>query len=152
MGHATVARSLPAHGKCATLGSICWVRRKNGHVARRMRNAMPRPLPFKILTVATLLVFAGSLHAADWPTRSVTVIVPFGAGGNTDVMARLGAQHLTTKLGQTFVVENKPSAGGSLGTGQVATAAPDGYTLLFSASANINLTPQVQKLNFDPVK
>ena len=73
--------------------------------------------------------------AADWPTRSVTVIVPFGAGGNTDMMARLGAQHLTAKFGQTFVVENRPSAGGALGTGQVAAAAPDGYTLLFSASA-----------------
>ena len=82
----------------------------------------------------------------------MTVIVPFGAGGNTDMMARLGAQHLTAKLGQTFVVENRPSAGGALGTGQVAAAAPDGYTLLFSASANINLTPQVQKLNFDPLK
>ena len=50
------------------------------------------------------------------------------------------------------MIENRPSAGGALGTGQVATAAPDGYTLLFSASANIILTPQVQKLNFDPVK
>ena len=68
------------------------------------------------------------------------------------MMARLGAQQLTAKLGQTFVVENRPSAGGALGTGQVATSAPDGYTLLFSASANINLTPQVQKLAFDPVK
>jgi tripartite-type tricarboxylate transporter receptor subunit TctC len=68
------------------------------------------------------------------------------------MMARLGAQHLTAKLGQAFVVENRPGAGGALGTGQVATAAPDGYTLLFSASANINLTPQVQKLHFDPLK
>jgi hypothetical protein len=110
---------------------------------------MHRPLLFSFSIIAAL---AGPVHAADWPTRPVTVIVPFGAGGNTDMMARLGAQHLTAKLGQTFVIENKPSAGGSLGTGQVATAAPDGYTLLFSASANINLTPQVQKLAFDPVK
>jgi tripartite-type tricarboxylate transporter receptor subunit TctC len=117
-----------------------------------MRNDMPLPLLFSLSIFATFVVLADPLHAADWPTRSVTVIVPFGAGGNTDMMARLGAQHLTTKLGQSFVIENKPSAGGSLGTGQVATAAPDGYTLLFSASANINLTPQVQKLNFDPVK
>jgi tripartite-type tricarboxylate transporter receptor subunit TctC len=80
------------------------------------------------------------------------VIVPFGAGGNTDMMARLATQRLTAKFGQTFVVENRPSAGGALGTGQVATAAPDGYTLLFSASANINLTPQLQKLSFDPQK
>ena len=78
--------------------------------------------------------------------------MPFGAGGNTDMMARLAAQHLTEKFGQPFVVENRPGAGGALGTGQVATAAPDGYTLLFSAAANIVLTPQVQKLNFDPLK
>ena len=103
-----------------------------------------------ILAIATLALLARPLHAADWPTKPVTVIVPFGAGGNTDMMARLAAQHLSAKFGQTFVVENRPGAGGALGTGQVATAAPDGYTLLFSASANIVLTPQLQKLSFDP--
>jgi len=128
------------------------VRRKAGTSPADMGNDMHRPLPLSLSIIAALVALAGPLHAADWPTRPVTVIVPFGAGGNTDMMARLGAQHLTAKLGQTFVIENKPSAGGSLGTGQVATAAPDGYTLLFSASANINLTPQVQKLNFDPTK
>ena len=102
--------------------------------------------------LALVVVFAAPVRAADWPTRSVTVVVPFGAGGNTDMMARLAAQHLSEKFGQAFVVENRPGAGGALGTGQVATAAPDGYTLLFSASANISLTPQVQKLNFDPLK
>ena len=69
---------------------------------------------------------------------------PFAAGGNTDMMARLGAQQLSAKLGQTFVVENRPSAGGALGTGLVAAAAPDGYTLLFAASSMITLTPQLQ--------
>lgn len=68
------------------------------------------------------------------------------------MMARLGAQHLSAKLGQSFVVENRPSAGGALATGLVAAAAPDGYTLLFAASSMINLTPQLQKLAFDPVK
>jgi tripartite-type tricarboxylate transporter receptor subunit TctC len=95
---------------------------------------------------------AGVLRAADWPAKPVTVVVPFGAGGNTDTMARLATQHLSNKLGQSFVVENRPSAGGALGTGQVAGAAPDGYTLLFAASSMIVLTPQVQKLNFDPMK
>ncbi len=108
--------------------------------------------PLALLAMAAAVLLAGPLQAADWPTKPVTVIVPFGAGGNTDMMARLAAQHLTVKFRQTFVVENRPSAGGALGTGQVATAAPDGYTLLFSASANINLTPQLQKLNFDPQK
>jgi tripartite-type tricarboxylate transporter receptor subunit TctC len=111
---------------------------------------MHRPARLIVALLFMLSALGGPLRAADWPARNVTVIVPFGAGGNTDMMARLGAQHLTAKLGQTFVVENRPGAGGALGTGQVATAAPDGYTLLFSAGANITLTPQVQKLNFDP--
>src|SRR5262245_35303981 len=68
------------------------------------------------------------------------------------MMARLGAQHLSSKFGQTFIVENRPSAGGAVATGQVAGAAPDGYTLLFAASSMINLTPQLQKLAFDPAK
>ena len=109
-------------------------------------------LPVAFLAMATAIALTQPLRAADWPTRPVTVIVPFGAGGNTDIMARLAAQHLSSKFGQPFVIENRPGAGGALGTGQVATAAPDGYTLLFSASANIALTPQVQKLNFDPLK
>ena len=105
-----------------------------------------------LVFLTTLLLLCAPARAADWPTKSVTIIVPFGAGGNTDMMARLAAQHLTEKFGQPFVVENRPGAGGALGTGAVATAAPDGYTLLFSAAANIVLTPQVQKLNFDPLK
>ena len=109
-------------------------------------------LPLTLSIVAILAALGGPLHAADWPTRSVTVVVPFGAGGNSDMMARLAAQHLSSKFGQTFVVENRPGAGGALATGQVAAAAPDGYTLLFHAGANVTLTPQVQKLNFDPLK
>jgi tripartite-type tricarboxylate transporter receptor subunit TctC len=99
-----------------------------------------------------LIALATPIRAADWPAKPVTVVVPFAAGGNTDMMARLGAQHLSSKLGQTFIVENRPSAGGAVATGQVAGAAPDGYTLLFAASSMINLTPQLQKLAFDPAK
>lgn len=90
--------------------------------------------------------------AAEWPTRPVTVIVPLAAGGNTDMMARLGAQRLSAKFGQPFVVENRPSAGGAIGTGQVAAAAPDGYTILFSPSSMLLLTPLVQKVTFDADK
>ena len=79
-------------------------------------------------------------------------MVPLGAGGNTDMMARLGAQRLSEKFGQPFVVENRPSAGGALGTGQVAAAAPDGYTILFSPSSMLLLTPMVQKVPFDADK
>jgi tripartite-type tricarboxylate transporter receptor subunit TctC len=91
-------------------------------------------------------------QAADWPVRPVTVIVPLAAGGNTDMMARLAAQHLTDKLGQTFVVENRPSAGGAVATAQVAAAPPDGYTVLFTPSSMLLLTPLLQKLSFDPGK
>ena len=61
--------------------------------------------------VAAFVAIAAPLQAADWPSRPVTVVVPFAAGGNTDMMARLGAQHLSAKFGQSFVVENRPSAG-----------------------------------------
>jgi tripartite-type tricarboxylate transporter receptor subunit TctC len=102
--------------------------------------------------VAATALLSEPITAADWPSRPVTIVVPFGAGGNTDMMARLAAQHLSAKFGQSFVVENRPGAGGALGTGQVAAAAADGYTLLFAASSMIVLTPQLQKLNFDPMK
>jgi tripartite-type tricarboxylate transporter receptor subunit TctC len=91
-------------------------------------------------------------QAADWPDRPVTVIVPFGPGGNTDTMARLATQDLAAKFGQNFIVENRPSPGGAIGTRLVAEAAADGYTLLFCASSMITLTPQLEKLDFDPVK
>ena len=113
------------------------------------RRMSPRSM---LPAIATLMALVAPVHAADWPTRQVTVLVPFGAGGNTDMMARLASQHLSTKFGQPFVVENRPSAGGALATGLVSAAAPDGYTLLFAASSMITLTPQLQKLNFDPSK
>ena len=91
-------------------------------------------------------------QAADWPVRPVTVVVPLAAGGNSDMMARLAAQHLTDKLGQNFIVENRPSAGGAIATAQVAAAPPDGYTLLFTPSSMLLLTPLLQKLSFDPGK
>jgi tripartite-type tricarboxylate transporter receptor subunit TctC len=108
-------------------------------------------LLWSVLSSITLLTTTITF-AADWPNRNVTIIVPFGAGGNTDMMARLAAQELSAKFGQSFVVENHPSAGGALGTRMVATALPDGYTLLFAASSMITLTPLVQKLDFDPAK
>src|SRR5262249_49605610 len=102
--------------------------------------------------LAGIVLVSEPIVAADWPSRPVTIVVPFGAGGNTDMMARLAAQHLSAKFDQRLVIENRPSAGGALGTGQVAAAAPDGYTLLVAASSMIVLTPQLQKLNFDPMK
>jgi len=136
-----LAPNLPALGKCATLGSFRRPDAKTGITRHEMGKGMHRPqrLPVSLSIVASLAVLsalAGPLHAADWPTRPVTVIVPFGAGGNTDMMARLGAQQLTAKLGQTFVVENRPGAGGIVAAKAGASAPPDGYTLLMTGNNN----------------
>src|SRR5436305_5735445 len=91
-------------------------------------------------------------YATDWPTKAVTIYVTTAAGGNTDMMARMAADHLTAKFGKPFVVENRPSAGGAQASGAVATAAPDGHTILFTPISAVLLTPLVQKMNFDPDK
>lgn len=85
-----------------------------------------------------------------WPSRSVSILVPTAAGGNTDIMARFAAEHLSNKLGQPFVVQNRPSAGGVLTSQQVGSADPDGYTVLFAPSSMIVLTPLVQNVPFNP--
>ena len=70
-----------------------------------------------------------ALAASDYPTRTVRIIVPYGAGGIADVTMRLTAQKLSEKLGQQFIVDNRPGAGGVVGARAAAAAAPDGYTL-----------------------
>ncbi len=90
--------------------------------------------------------------ATDWPTRPVTVIVPYSAGGNTDMMARLASEYLSSKLGQSFVVENRPGGGGSVGAVATARSAPDGYTFMFGASTQMINIPMMQKVPYDPVK
>ena len=71
--------------------------------------------------------------AQSWPERPVTIIVPFAAGGNTDGFARMAAQHLGEAFGKTFIVENKPGAGGAIAADYVAKSTPDGYTLFLAA-------------------
>jgi tripartite-type tricarboxylate transporter receptor subunit TctC len=105
------------------------------------------------MIVAVLLIpVAAQAQATDWPNRPVTLIGPYAAGGNNDIMARLASQYLSTRLGQRFVVENRVGAGGSLAATHVAQAAPDGYTVLFAASPQIGLVPYVQKVNYDPIR
>jgi tripartite-type tricarboxylate transporter receptor subunit TctC len=117
-----------------------------------MLKTFSRPLASLAGLCASALLLVAPAHALDWPNRPVTVVVPLAAGGNTDMMARMGAQRLAEKFGQAFVVENRPGAGGAQGTSQVANAAPDGYTILFSPSSMLLLTPLVQKVNFDADK
>ena len=83
---------------------------------------------------------AGGANAQGWPDRPVHIVVPLTAGSATDVMARIVARQLSQQLGQPFIVENKPGAGGTIGTAAVARAKPDGYTLLVQ-SASYTVTP-----------
>jgi tripartite-type tricarboxylate transporter receptor subunit TctC len=105
--------------------------------------------------VAALSLLAGAVAAQDkWPTRPVTVIVPFAAGGNTDVMARIFSEQLSKRLGQQFVVENKAGAGGVIGLNAVAKAAPDGYTIGVGTSGGIAINPVLikDKIPYDAEK
>src|SRR5262245_30020288 len=109
----------------------------------------------RLYVVITLALFAAApvaAHAVDWPARPVTIIVPFVAGGNTDMMARLAADRLSAKFGQPFIIENRAGAGGVTGAAQVARSAPDGYTFLFGAGSQLVLAPLLQKVPYDPEK
>src|SRR6185436_15706895 len=98
------------------------------------------------LVLALAALCPGAATAQDkWPSRPVTVIVPFAAGGNTDVMARIFAEHLGKRLGQQFVIENKPGAGGVTGLNAAAKAAPDGYTVAVATSGGIAINPVLIK-------
>lgn len=87
-----------------------------------------------------------------WPSRQVRVVVPFTAGGGADAVARAVSQSLTARLGRAFVVDNRPGGAGNIGTEAVATAAPDGATLLLTGPSHINNAHLFQRLPFDPIK
>lgn len=88
----------------------------------------------------------------DWPTRPVTIVVGFAAGGPTDVVARILADNLATQFKQSFVVDNKAGASGGVAAMQVRQAAPDGYTLMFASSSTLSIIPTLQKTGYDPLK
>ncbi len=87
----------------------------------------------KQLLMAAVCGVAGLAHAQAWPSKTITVVVPFPPGGTTDVLARAVATKLSANVGQPVIVDNKPGAGATLGAAQVAKATPDGYTLLMGA-------------------
>jgi tripartite-type tricarboxylate transporter receptor subunit TctC len=104
--------------------------------------------------IAGLLVFAlflGTAHA-QYPSRAVKLIVPFPPAGATDVVGRILAQKLGERLGQPVVVDNKPGAGGTIGSDLAAKSPPDGYTLLIATTSTHSIGPTLQKLPYDPIK
>ena len=97
-----------------------------------------------------VFVFCSARDSAEWPERTITVVVPFAAGGPGDVVARLLASELSKRLNQGVIVENRVGASGSIGLTAVARAAPDGYTL--AAMSNVILiNPAVDKVPYDPL-
>jgi len=104
--------------------------------------------------IAFLICFlaAGAALAQAYPSRPVRVVVPWPPGQATDIAARVVSQKLQESLGQPFVVDNKPGAGGSIGTDIVAKSAGDGYTLLAASSGPVSIMPSLQKTPYDPLK
>jgi len=107
----------------------------------------------RTLIGASLALACGAAAAQAYPTKPVRLIVPYAPGGATDIIARAAAIELTKTLGQAVTVDNRAGAGGNLGSEMAARAAPDGYTMLMSASSLHGITPFLySKLNYDPNK
>jgi tripartite-type tricarboxylate transporter receptor subunit TctC len=107
----------------------------------------------RVLIAAFLCAASSCAFAQNYPARSARMVVPWTAGGTADLMARISSQKFSESFGQQFVVDNRPGAGGLIGTEQVAKAAPDGLTLLLATTAPNSVAPSLYaKLPFDPVK
>jgi len=112
------------------------------------------PFIFPVLAAAFLAAALAPLQssAQPYPARPVRIISPFAPGGSNDVVARAIAPRLTASLGQQFIVENRPGAGGAVGTEQGAKAAPDGYTLTVVTNATLAIVPALRQVPYDPVQ
>src|SRR5581483_8142945 len=105
------------------------------------------------LALAALAVLAGvvSVWADDYPTKPITIVVPYVSGGSTEILARFVGQKLEQRLGKAVVIENKPGAGTVIGSNLVAKSAPDGYTLLMATPTPMAINATLHKnLPYDP--
>jgi tripartite-type tricarboxylate transporter receptor subunit TctC len=103
--------------------------------------------------IGTALSLVGSVQAQNYPSKPIRLVVPFTPGGVTDTSGRLIAEQLSKRLGQQVIVDNKPGASGNIGTQQVATSEPDGYTLLLGFDGTLVINPHVfPKTGFDTLK
>lgn len=106
----------------------------------------------KLLGILLALFAAAALGADEYPSRTVRVIVPFAPGGGTDIVARILGRELSQKLGQSFVIDNRPAGSGIIGADLVAKAPADGYTLLFAFSSLSSSAKLFSQLPYDPIR
>ena len=99
-----------------------------------------------------LAAFAAPVAAQGYPDRPIKIVVPFGPGGFTDVAARILQKELAPAIGQPIIIENKPGAGSTIGTGEVANAKPDGYTLVMISTTHVISPHLYKKVPYDPIK
>lgn len=97
-------------------------------------------------------VAAQTVQAADYPTKPITFINPYAAGGPADILARIVAKQMSEELGQSIIIQSKPGGGASIGAEYVARSKPDGYTVLFGTAAAHIVTPLMQKVSYDGIK
>jgi tripartite-type tricarboxylate transporter receptor subunit TctC len=109
-------------------------------------------MKIRFLLGFALAAFAALAQAQPWPSKPVKLVVPFPAGGPTDVLSRVVAERLSSHIRQPVVVENKPGAGGAIGADLVAKSAPDGYTLVLATSSTHSVGPHLSKLPYDAEK
>jgi tripartite-type tricarboxylate transporter receptor subunit TctC len=108
---------------------------------------------FLSLAAVAGLVFTFAAQAQQWPAKPIKFIVPFSAGGSTDTVARILSEKLTSRLGQTVLVDNRAGAGGALGSEVTAKSAPDGYTFVVGTASTMAIAPHVHAdLRYDPIR
>lgn len=119
----------------------------------RQQNSFLLRRPFCLFPFAFCLVLAAApARGQDFPSRPVRIVSPFSAGGNSDLVGRLLAPRLSERLGQNVIIENRPGAGGMIGTAYVARATPDGHTMLAMSGAFTAVAATVAKLPYDPAR
>jgi tripartite-type tricarboxylate transporter receptor subunit TctC len=106
-----------------------------------------------IVVISGFFLIGGASNASNWPERQIRLVIPFPAGGSTDIVGRLIGEKLSARLGQTVIIDNRAGAGGTTGADVVSKSAPDGYTFLLGTSSTHTIAPNLySKISYNPIK